>query len=157
MNDSDLRRCPRCELMLPAEAFPPRAGGTRRHCYCRKCKSAYQREWYRRNRERHLADVREDAKARHRRVAEYVASLKSLPCADCGRCYPPEVMDFDHVRGEKDRDISVLRWRVGAVRLEAEISKCEVVCANCQRERSYGPNGLKKGVGRRGLEPRPTD
>jgi len=53
-------------------------------------------------------------------------------------------MDFDHVHGEKDGDISQLRWRVGAARLEAEIAKCEVVCANCHRERSYGPGGRGK-------------
>lgn len=132
------RRCPRCERSLPVDAFPPRAGGTRRHCYCRDCKSAYQREWYGRNRDRHLKEVREDTTARRRRVAEYLGTLKSIPCADCGRRFPPEVMDFDHVRGQKVSNISALRQSVGARRLDAEIAKCDVVCANCHRKRTYG-------------------
>jgi hypothetical protein len=133
-----LRRCPRCERSLPVDAFPPRANGTRRHCYCRACKAAYQREWYERNRERHLAAVREDTTARRRQLSEYLGGLKSVACADCRRRFPPEVMDFDHVRGQKARNVSQLRLRVGAARLEAEIAKCEVVCANCHRQRTYG-------------------
>lgn len=30
-----------------------------------------------------------------------VHAAKSVPCVDCGKEYPPYVMDFDHVRGNK--------------------------------------------------------
>jgi hypothetical protein len=52
--------------------------------------------------------------------------------------YPPFVMDFDHVSGDKIDDICNLRrktanwWKI----LE-EIEKCDLVCANCHRARTH--------------------
>lgn len=63
---------------------------------------------------------------------------KALPCTDCGRRYPAHVLDFDHVRGEKLGDVSHLAG--AGVTVEAlleEIAKCDVVCANCHRRRTY--------------------
>lgn len=60
------------------------------------------------------------------------------PCADCGVKYPPEVMDFDHVRGEKLFDICHSTSKslyVSYEMLHAEIAKCDVRCANCHRLR----------------------
>lgn len=72
---------------------------------------------------------------------------KSQPCADCGISYPYYVMDFDHVRGEKEFFIGRGSWEKGRsrkrmdtlspVRLRAEIAICDVVCSNCHRERTY--------------------
>ena len=64
-----------------------------------------------------------------------IEKIKSVPCLDCGNSYPPEAMDFDHVRGTKKFNISTAHsksWRV----IEEEIAKCEVVCANCHRVRT---------------------
>jgi hypothetical protein len=44
-------------------------------------------------------------------------------------------MDFDHVRGEKLFGIAV-NMNISWERLEAEIAKCEIVCANCHRIRT---------------------
>lgn len=62
---------------------------------------------------------------------------KRRSCADCGVQYPPYVMDFDHVRGVKTLKLSsvVMQRSKGAVL--AEIEKCDIVCANCHRERTY--------------------
>jgi len=68
----------------------------------------------------------------------YTDRAKDVPCEDCGVKYPPYVMDFDHIRGEKVDDISrMVRVRTNHERLQAEIDKCDVVCANCHRERSH--------------------
>lgn len=62
--------------------------------------------------------------------------LKSSPCVDCGRCYPPEAMDFDHVRGTKFRMVSTMvSYAWGRVLLE--VSKCDLVCACCHRLRTH--------------------
>lgn len=56
---------------------------------------------------------------------------------DCGGRFPAFIMDFDHVRGIKIADVS--RFRCGRLawsRLQAEVEKCEVVCANCHRVRT---------------------
>jgi hypothetical protein len=44
-------------------------------------------------------------------------------------------MDFDHVRGEKKFGIAICINRAWKL-LEAEITKCDVVCANCHRIRT---------------------
>lgn len=92
---------------------------------------ARQRAWNKANPDRVRAAVR---KKRAERLA-IVHEFKSQPCVDCGIQYPPEVMDADHVRGEKVAHISVLAAKASVARLRAELEKCEVRCANCHRLR----------------------
>lgn len=66
--------------------------------------------------------------------------LKTTPCHDCGGLYPPYVMDFDHVRGEKMFGLSKVVNQLQDLPLDvvlAEVAKCEIVCANCHRIRTY--------------------
>ena len=59
---------------------------------------------------------------------------------DCGKKYPPYIMDFDHRDPElKVGSIAELVAKADSSLLLAEIEKCDVVCANCHRERTYGP------------------
>jgi hypothetical protein len=44
-------------------------------------------------------------------------------------------MDFDHV-GEKTGEVSAFIYEVSTQRLMREMANCEVVCANCHRERT---------------------
>jgi len=65
-------------------------------------------------------------------------AAKDVSCVDCGVKYPPYVMDFDHVRGEKIKDVSdMIQKHTPMSELHAEIAKCEVVCANCHRIRTH--------------------
>ena len=77
----------------------------------------------------------EEKKQRNR---ELVRKAKAHPCVDCGKSYPTYVMDFDH-RGDQPKDMMISRMVLGwgTVRLEAEIAKCDLVCANCHRERTH--------------------
>lgn len=65
----------------------------------------------------------------------WMASLKTKPCTDCGGRFPSEAMDFDHVRGEKVKGVSAM-WSWSRFRVEAELFKCDLVCANCHRLRT---------------------
>lgn len=62
--------------------------------------------------------------------------LKSVPCYDCGGTYPYYVMDFDHVRGIKVRRVSAMTDCNTDLML-AEVAKCDVVCSNCHRIRTF--------------------
>lgn len=69
----------------------------------------------------------------------YLIKFKSeTPCVDCGNKFPWYVMDLDHVRGEKYKDVSKM---VGSGdRMKSfieEIAKCDCVCANCHRVRTF--------------------
>ena len=77
-------------------------------------------------------------RARQRSAVEFLRGLRAGPCADCGREFPPHVMDFDH-RGSDDKSFWLLQ-RAGSVshaRLTAELEKCDIVCANCHRARTH--------------------
>lgn len=79
-----------------------------------------------------------DAERRGQRGVErlaLMARLKSRPCADCRRRFPPAVMEFDHVRGRKIRPVANMKY-YKLERLMKEIAKCDLVCSNCHAERT---------------------
>lgn len=62
--------------------------------------------------------------------------LKTHPCVDCGET-DPIVLEFDHVRGKKVLDVSIMtRNSYSLEKLQTEIAKCDVRCANCHRRRT---------------------
>lgn len=75
-------------------------------------------------------------KERYRKV---VRDAKSKPCADCGNSYPSYVMDFDHRDGEEKLfNIGMMvSTRPSMEAFLAEIAKCDVVCSNCHRIRTW--------------------
>lgn len=78
------------------------------------------------------------AQSKRRRVAmqEEIDLIKWRPCMDCGGIYPPYVMDFDHVRGKKLFQVAGSLHR-SRERVLAEVAKCDVVCSNCHRMRTF--------------------
>ena len=58
-------------------------------------------------------------------------------CVDCEVKYPYYVLDFDHTRGTKVANISQMLNTYSVEDIFKEIDKCDVVCANCHRERTY--------------------
>ena len=46
------------------------------------------------------------------------------------------VMDLDHVRGQKKFRLAAVK-HVSLETLEEEINKCDVVCSNCHRIRTW--------------------
>lgn len=68
-----------------------------------------------------------------------IDKAKSVPCTDCLGSFPVIVMQFDHVRGDKDQNIAdTIRRGWSLTRIRKEIDKCEVVCANCHAIRTWG-------------------
>ncbi len=74
----------------------------------------------------------------------FVRAFKGKPCADCGRSYPHYVMHFDHVRGTKAFGLTSVRAsKQSRSTLVAEMAKCDLVCANCHAERTFGQRDHK--------------
>lgn len=102
----------------------------------------YNKEWYERNREEHKKRALNRKRERREELRPFVAELKDVPCADCGGRFKPWQMDFDHVRGEKRFDIAhAIQQGYKRATVEAEIKKCDVVCANCHRDRTHSRMG----------------
>lgn len=63
---------------------------------------------------------------------------KRKPCSDCQGWYEPYQMDFDHRPGTKKEGLvarKLVSWSLDKV--WKEVKKCDVVCANCHRERTH--------------------
>lgn len=99
---------------------------------------ASKRLHYLRNKEEYIQRAKAHDGVRKARVRELLEVEKAKPCMDCGGSFPACAMDFDHVRGKKVRDISncvVNAWSVE--RVKEEIAKCDLVCSNCHRIRTF--------------------
>ena len=103
--------------------------------YCRLCHCARQKQYYR----EHPQSAARSHKTRQKFRRDYVKSKKdNLPCMDCGRPYSWYVMDFDHVRGKKQFNLSIVGSMICSIeKIDREIAKCDLVCANCHRKRTF--------------------
>ena len=112
-------------------------------------KKRLAREAQLRYRERHPEAARDASRKFRERTPSYqwpqkkinmekVRAHKELtPCHDCGNNFPYECMDFDHVGDDKLNNVGTMvahgwSWSL----IEAEIAKCDLVCANCHRTRT---------------------
>ena len=109
-----------------------------RHTQCKECNKAYCAEHYHRNAKRYKERAAANSAVRredlHRRLFAYLAEH---PCVDCGEL-DPLVLELDHRdSGEKLHNLSRM-WYNGYSwkKIEAEIAKCDVRCANCHRRRT---------------------
>jgi len=80
----------------------------------------------------------EEKRNRWRYHADILDQLRSVPCADCGGTFAPCAMDFDH-RDATSKVAGVTRMvgRASLERILAEVAKCDIVCANCHRLRTF--------------------
>ena len=77
------------------------------------------------------------AMVRKKKIRLWLNAVKeSSACTDCGVYYPYYVMDYDHVK-DKASDISKLLNSCSMPKITAEIAKCELVCSNCHRQRTF--------------------
>ena len=139
--------CSKCKQRLPLSEFS-RKSGERRNSWCKACNRAYQKAHYLAN----ISTYKERAKLwRDERRAEIytwlAAYLHAHPCVDCGET-DPIVLQFDHVRGEKIKDMSLLmRDKASIDVLEAEAAKCDIRCANCHLRRTARQFGWRRYLG----------
>lgn len=94
----------------------------------------YNVAYYAKNRDAEIARVT----VRQQATLAWLRELRTVPCMDCGGIFPPYVMDFDH-RDPKTKLFSLAAGKSllkNRVLLEAEVAKCDVVCANCHRIRT---------------------
>jgi hypothetical protein len=66
----------------------------------------------------------------------YVEHKKSLFCADCGN-NDYRVLEFHHLNDKKFNVSAGISARRSVEIIKKEIEKCEVLCANCHRIRTF--------------------
>ena len=128
-----------CKRYKPFEDFAvQKRSKDGRQPSCRSC----QADYFAKNREKIVPGIRaRTARVRVERAIYVWEYLLEHPCVDCGEP-DPIVLEFDHVRGVKQGNISkMIGEGVSLKRLQAEIDKCEVRCANCHRRRTASSLG----------------
>lgn len=63
-----------------------------------------------------------------------IDAMKNRPCADCAGWFNPWQMDFDHT--DADTKLGNVSQIKSIKRLIEESKKCDLVCANCHRDRT---------------------
>jgi hypothetical protein len=150
--------CPRCVKMRSEDSFKPRPDGTL-SC-CRDCELGYFREY---NKKRYIspearAKELEDVRKKYREIKKPLRMARKLQlimlfggaCIKCGYNKSTAALDFDHLGDEetargkpnknKKRTVSHLLGIEGAwawVAALEEARKCQLICSNCHRERTY--------------------
>jgi hypothetical protein len=146
------RVCTGCGRTLIAEQFNWRdAARGVRHSRCRECTKQQSKKAYLANRGYYISyNRRLKANRRQGHLQKVWNYLIQHPCVDCGEA-DPVVLDFDHVGGNKTGNISYLLNTVASwQRIEAEIGKCEVRCANCHRRKTAREQHWYKNIDTRG-------
>lgn len=131
IEDVGKRTCPSCGEEKTTSDFR----STRPDVICESCRRTKTKERYVRWKENRGGQFRSDtARENYTRVNE----LKLItPCADCDVIFHPAAMEFDHLpQYEKTASVSALLHKPWPV-VEEEIQKCEIVCANCHRVRTW--------------------
>ena len=132
------RRCARCGQWKAASEFHNSRTG--QFSYCRECRRAYDRGYYR---ERGKTARRARQRTRVLEARGWMAALKEgVPCADCGQVFPVFAMHWDHLPGyQKVGCISEMVGSRSRTITLAELRKCELVCGNCHVLRTISRSG----------------
>jgi hypothetical protein len=153
----DTKTCIKCKIAKELTEFHVRTKNKDgRSNTCRICRSLEAADWRKQYEEKHgeaqgqqyrKTHLEEQAKSKGARVLRnklLILQEKYRPCMDCKQRFHPVCMDFDHVRGEKVASVCQLVNQGASIeKVQAEIDKCELVCANCHRIRTHAQDRVK--------------
>ena len=110
--------------------------------------AAAQKAW----REKNIELTKKYSRDRRNKSRKFIYDYKieHSVCVDCKISYPPHMLDFDHL---KDKSFGIGKDSGQSVELiKKEIEKCEIVCANCHRHRTYMRSINKSKAGTKRIE-----
>jgi hypothetical protein len=143
-----MKQCTACGEIKPLEQFQKLARNKDSHTnLCKLCKRNYDNNHYKSHPDRRTY-IREKSDKRIAQVRSFVWQyLLQHPCIDCGET-DPIVLEFDH-RSDKEQNIANLIKNGNVARIEKEIAKCDVRCANCHRRKTSNDCGSWRVMGDR--------
>ena len=131
--------CGKCKTLKACSEFAPSAAA-RGNGYCRECHQSY----YARKRDSEgRTYLYSYTKRRRAQMVQMVAEHKAAGgCKYCGESHPA-ALDLHH--RDADSKVDGVRKMIDDCRpravIEAEMEKCDIVCANCHRKLHYAKGG----------------
>jgi hypothetical protein len=134
-----------CECKRDDVEFGNRKNGSLQS-RCRSCQRDYAKNHYNSHKKYYIEKVRRHSgnclNSLRKKILTYLSDKK---CVDCDE-KDPVVLEFDHKEPGKKKysvsEISRRSWK----RTLAEISKCEIRCANCHRRKTAKQFGWYRSV-----------
>jgi hypothetical protein len=81
--------------------------------------------------------LKKEAGLTRKEIKNRIKAIKELNgCVDCG-AKNHIVLDFDHIKEKKYNVSRMVHDGFSWEAIKKEIAKCEIVCANCHRIRTY--------------------
>lgn len=99
--------------------------------------SAQRSKWYRSRTSKHGYRERLNTQGKNRRdeIQKFIRDFKvQVGCMDCGYNKHHVALEFDHISDNKEINVCNAK---SVMQAKMEIAKCEVVCSNCHRIRTY--------------------
>jgi hypothetical protein len=148
MVESETKICTKCgceKVLLLFSARKRSKDG--RSSWCRECFKTYWDKRYYENHEHYRNSHNESReKLRERNARKVFEYLANHPCINCGES-DPIVLEFDHRdRIDKIESVSILVRNSSWKRIEFEIQKCDVLCANCHRRKTAAEFNYKRHI-----------
>ena len=129
------KKCSKCGLLKGLDEYSWQAKKLQiRRKECKACQKLVTKAHYEANKDKYSASNRKRRERRRKLTWE----LRDVPCCDCKQKFHPIQMDFDHKPGEDKLGNVTAMIQDGYVKqgLE-EAKKCDVVCSNCHRMRTF--------------------
>lgn len=121
-------------MILNLELFDRKGNGLR--SICKKCVSEYSKVHYVKKKEYYLEKASKNRRLSRLKLRQFIFDYYSNhPCVDCGE-NDPVVLAFDHLRDKFLGISKMLNRSFSLVKIQQEIDKCQVVCANCHKRRT---------------------
>lgn len=130
-----MKTCSNCKVEKPLSeyAFKRRADGVVQS-KCKPCYTAYNRKYYNTSDEQRDKQRKRIRAHKNRIKARYFVWKSKQKCSLCDES-TPECLDLHHIDSTtKDKEIGRMLQDGSWSKLQREIDKCVVVCANCHRK-----------------------
>lgn len=142
-----MKQCVTCHQWKDEEEFNWRYKSLGiRHPTCRECHKPFRKNWYEGDaKQRHLRNVRARKHEARKVARDFIYNYLTIhPCEQCGES-DPRVLEFHHIGG-KDMTVSAMvSGGYPIATIQAEINRCQVLCANCHRKLTVEERGWFKG------------
>lgn len=127
-----MKLCTMCFLEKPYNCFNKKRDYL--SSYCKDCNIENLKKHYIENKNKY----KDRNLNRKNKINEFIRSQKEWKsCMDCGWIFHYSAMDFDHLRDKNFHISKSSALWFSIEKIKEEIDKCELVCSNCHRVRTF--------------------